>query len=165
VQNPLINRVFLLLGTNLGNRTENLLVAKERVEITAGKIIQTSSVYETAAWGITDQGNFLNQVIEIETTLAPAELLNTVLSIEERMGRSREKKWGPRVIDIDILLYDEIIVTSDRLTVPHASLHQRKFTLVPLAEIAGDIVHPVFQKKIKDLLITCDDTLQVTKIL
>lgn len=164
MQNPLTNRVFLLLGTNLGNRSDNLLVAIEQVQITAGKIIQASSIYETAAWGKTDQANFLNQVIEIETALAPIDLLNALLSIEEQMGRSREIKWGPRIIDIDILLYDEIVVTSDTLTVPHPALHERKFTLVPLAEIAGDQVHPIFQKKISELLAICSDPLPVTKI-
>jgi 2-amino-4-hydroxy-6-hydroxymethyldihydropteridine diphosphokinase len=164
VQNPLNNRVFLLLGTNLGIRLENLLVARQQVGITAGNIIRASSIYETAAWGKTDQANFLNQVIEIETSLAPVELLNTVLSIEERMGRSREVKWGPRTIDIDILLYDTIIITSDLLTVPHPSLHERRFTLVPLAEIAGNLMHPVFQQKIDLLLANCKDPLPVTKV-
>jgi 2-amino-4-hydroxy-6-hydroxymethyldihydropteridine diphosphokinase len=164
VQNPLNNRVFLLLGTNLGNRSENLLVARKQVEITAGKIIRASSVYETAAWGNVDQANFFNQVVEIETNLAPVELLHAVLSIEEQMGRIREIKWGPRIIDIDILLYDEIIITTDFLSIPHPALHQRRFTLVPLAEIAAEQIHPVLQKTITELLSMCEDQLFVTKV-
>lgn len=164
MQNGLNNKVFLLLGTNLGNRSQNLLVARQHLEITVGKIIQESSIYETAAWGNTAQQSFLNQVVSIETMMAPIELLDGVLSIEAQMGRVREIKWGPRVIDIDILFFGDIIVASETLTIPHPALHERRFTLVPMAEIAGDFIHPVLQKNTLELLRVCSDPLRVTKV-
>jgi 2-amino-4-hydroxy-6-hydroxymethyldihydropteridine diphosphokinase len=164
VQNESTNHVFLLLGTNLGDRFENLLVARNHVAITTGKIITESSIYETAAWGKTDQGPFLNQVIEIETDSTPTALLAQLLSIESIMGRVREEKWGPRLIDLDILLYDEIIVQSESLTIPHPALHRRRFTLIPLAEIAANIVHPVLQKSIATLLKECSDDSAVHRL-
>jgi 2-amino-4-hydroxy-6-hydroxymethyldihydropteridine diphosphokinase len=164
VQNEQNNRVFLLLGTNEGDRNRNLLVAKELLEITAGKIIKRSSTYETAAWGKTDQGSFLNEVVEISTLQSPHELLSSILSIEEQMGRLRDIKWGPRIIDIDLLFYSDIIIESENLNVPHPALHKRRFTLLPLAEIAGDFIHPSFQKKISELLLQCEDQLPVVKV-
>ena len=164
MQNGLNNRVFLLLGTNLGNRSENLLVARQHLQITVGRIIEASSIYETAAWGNTAQQSFLNQVVSIETMLTPAEVLSEVLSIEAQMGRVREIKWGPRIIDIDILFFEDIIISSETLTIPHPALHERRFTLVPMAEIAGEFIHPVLQKNILDLLRVCRDQLPVTKV-
>ena len=164
MQNELTNRVFLLLGTNLGDRPRNLLVAKDLLEITAGKIIHRSSIYETAAWGKTDQAGFLNEVIELTTLLTPQALLSTIHEIEGQMGRVREVKWGPRLIDIDILFYSDCIVTSENLVIPNPALHTRRFTLTPLAEIAGDLVHPVFQKTIDELLSHCEDQLAVSKV-
>ena len=165
MQNVLTTRVFLLLGTNLGDRARNLLVARELLEITVGKIIQRSSTYETAAWGKTDQSDFLNEVIEAATIKTPHELLSTIHEVESQMGRLREEKWGPRIIDIDLLLYSDCIIESENLTVPHPALHLRRFTLTPLAEIARDFVHPIFQKTIGELLSQCDDQLPVTKVL
>jgi 2-amino-4-hydroxy-6-hydroxymethyldihydropteridine diphosphokinase len=164
VQNELNNRVFLLLGTNVGDRFRNLLVAKDLLEITAGKIINASSIYETAAWGKTDQSSFLNEVIEVSTVQSPFELLSTILEIEQKMGRLREMKWGPRIIDVDLLLYEEVIIKSENLIVPHPELHKRRFTLVPLAEIAPDLIHPVLQKKFSELLSQCEDKLPVKKV-
>ncbi len=164
MQQPLNKRVFLLLGTNLGDRHTNLLVAKQQLEITAGKIICESGIYQTAAWGKTDQPEFFNQVTEVLTERTPHELLEAVLTIEKQMGRQREIKWGPRLIDIDILFYDDIVIKTEKLEVPHPALHKRRFTLAPMAEIAPDFVHPILRKPISVLLSECEDPLSVERL-
>ncbi|MBS1745272.1 MAG: 2-amino-4-hydroxy-6-hydroxymethyldihydropteridine diphosphokinase [Bacteroidetes bacterium] len=155
---------FLITGGNLGNRWENLSKAAALIEAHAGEIIMLSSVYETAAWGITEQPDFYNQVVSIETLLNPDELMQTLLEIEQMMGRQRGLRMGPRIIDIDILLMGSLIYSSPVVTIPHQRLAERRFVLTPLAEIAGDIIHPVYQKTIKDLLMDCNDELSVHKI-
>lgn len=156
--------VFLLLGTNMGDRNKNLADARTAVAKGIGKIRKKSSVYETAAWGKTDQEPFYNQVIELETSLNPLQVLSELLAIEEKMGRKRIDPWGERIIDADILFYgDEIIETRD-LIVPHPQLTYRRFTLIPLNEIAPDLRHPIFQKKVSELLDECPDKLSVEKI-
>jgi 2-amino-4-hydroxy-6-hydroxymethyldihydropteridine diphosphokinase len=156
--------VFLLLGTNMGDRNKNLAETLTAIAKGIGKIRKKSSVYETAAWGKTDQEPFYNQVIELETLLNPQQVLGELLAIEQKMGRKRMDPWGERIIDADILFYgDEIIKTND-LIVPHPQLTYRRFTLVPLNEIAPDLVHPIFQKKISELLNECPDKLSVEKI-
>ena len=164
MQNELTNKVYLLLGTNLGDRSKNLLVARDLLQITVGKIVQRSFTYETAAWGKTDQPNFLNEVVELSTLLTPQELLSGIHAIEEGMGRHREVKWGPRVIDIDVLFYSDCIIETETLVVPHPALHLRRFTLAPLADVAHDFIHPVFQKTVAQLFSQCDDPLPVTRI-
>ena len=154
--------VFLLLGTNLGDRKKNLTVARNGIEAAVGSIIKISSIYQTAAWGKTDQPEFLNQALGVETLLSPYTLLDEVLKIEIDMGRRREEKWGERIIDIDILLYEDQMVNSHRLTIPHLELQNRRFALVPLTEIAATVTHPVFQKTIQELLELCPDELRVT---
>lgn len=155
------NGIFLLLGTNLGDRSEHLVTARALIEAKAGKIIKASAIYRTAAWGKTDQPDFYNQVIEIESILSPDELLKITLGIEADMGRVRTEAWGARTIDIDILLYSDIIVEREHLIIPHPRMNNRKFTLIPLAEIAPEVMHPVARKTIRELLAICNDTLDV----
>lgn len=154
--------IFLLLGTNLGDRIQNLDDARRAIEVHCGRILAQSSVYATAAWGKTDQPEFLNQAIAIDTPLLPQSLLNTVLEIERNLGRERIEKWGTRVIDIDILLYNHQVIRSRDLVVPHPQLPNRRFALIPLNEIAADLVHPQLGKKISQLLDECPDGLAVT---
>jgi 2-amino-4-hydroxy-6-hydroxymethyldihydropteridine diphosphokinase len=159
-----MNRTYLLIGGNVGDRHGNLEQASKLVETHAGKIVKRSSIYETAAWGKEDQPAFLNQVLHVETGLEPAALLQAVLKAEEEMGRTRQEKYGPRTIDIDILLYDDIILETNELTVPHPQLHLRRFALMPLAEIAASKIHPALKKSIDELLLECPDKLSVKKL-
>lgn len=147
----------------MGNRAANLAEAENYITNRAGKPVKASSLYETLAWGITDQPAFLNQVLCIETHLSATQLLETVLDIELQMGRKRLQKYGPRIIDIDILLFNHEVINLPNLAVPHPFLHQRRFTLEPLAEIAPHYKHPVLQQTIAALLSNCIDTLDVKK--
>jgi len=156
--------VFLLLGTNLGDRAANLSAALDHIGRRVGTIVQTSSRYRTAAWGKTDQPDFYNQAAAIDTTLDPEEVLAHVLAIEAQLGRARKEKWGERLIDIDVLYYGDRVLQTPDLTVPHPHLQARRFALVPLCEIAPDFVHPVLQKKNSELLAVCPDLLAVDKI-
>jgi len=156
-------RVFLLLGTNLGDRAVNLGQAIEAIDQDVGKIAKASSVFETSAWGKTDQPAFLNQAVEISTQFDVEDLLTRLLSIEERLGRKRHEHWGERIIDIDILFFGDEIYTSPRLLIPHPQLGNRRFTLIPLNEIAPDFVHPLLKKTVSELLEVCPDPLSVEK--
>lgn len=157
--------VFLLLGSNLGNRVTNLAEARLYISRQAGKIITQSSVYKTAAWGNTDQPDFYNQAIEIQAFKNPLETLATLLDIEKMMGRTRETKWGSRLIDIDILLWNQDIIHKPALSVPHPHMIDRRFVLTPLAEIAPEFIHPVLNKSITELLRACADNLAVEKLI
>lgn len=158
-----MNDVYLLTGGNIGKRLLYLQHACEQVEKHAGAILKKSAIYETAAWGFTAQNPFLNQVLLISTSLPPTELLKTLLRIEEEAGRKRVEKMGPRTIDIDMLFYNNQIITSASLTVPHPQIANRRFVLIPLNEIAPDFVHPVLQKTSSNLLDICPDKLEVKK--
>ncbi|OJV18493.1 MAG: 2-amino-4-hydroxy-6-hydroxymethyldihydropteridine diphosphokinase [Dyadobacter sp. 50-39] len=157
-------QVFLLLGSNLGDRPQVLAAARESIARQAGSIDGQSAVYETAPWGITDQPAFLNQVLEISTSLLPEDLLRVILNIEHDLGRVRYERWGARVIDIDILYYGQTVMDSARLTLPHPRIQDRRFVLAPLTEIAPDFVHPLLQKTSASLLEQCPDTSAVSKI-
>jgi 2-amino-4-hydroxy-6-hydroxymethyldihydropteridine diphosphokinase len=156
--------VFLLLGGNLGNRQLMLQQAIEQVGEQVGKVVKTSSVYETAAWGKTNQPDYLNQVIEVQTKLSPQQVLAKILAIELTMGRQRIEKWGARTIDIDILFYSNIIINQPGLIIPHPELQNRRFTLEPLAEIAPGFLHPVVLKQILQLKNELQDCLIVKKL-
>ena len=158
-----MNKVFLLTGGNLEDRMQNLQKAGSLIEECVGQILRKSSVYETAAWGNTAQPSFLNQVIEIATLLPAEKVLSTILEIEQKLGRIRLEKMGPRMIDIDILYFNHSIFFSTNLIIPHPQLHNRRFVLVPLAEIAPEFVHPILQKNSQQLLQACDDLLEVKK--
>ncbi|SFD29603.1 2-amino-4-hydroxy-6-hydroxymethyldihydropteridine diphosphokinase [Spirosoma endophyticum] len=153
---------FLLLGANLGDRVQTLRRAVELITERVGAVFRQSGLYETAPWGVADQPSYLNQVVAVETTLEPYVVLGQTQAIEQELGRVRLEKWGARVIDIDILYYDQLILQTDTLTIPHPYLHQRRFTLVPLTEIAPDFVHPVLLKTNLELLAECEDRGEVT---
>ena len=159
-----MNIIFLLLGSNLGNRKEFLQQAVEQIEAEVAPLTRASSVYETQSWGKTDEPDYLNQVLELQTTMPAREVLQKVLAIEHSLGRKREEKWGSRVIDIDILFYGNVIINEPDLKIPHPELHNRRFTLEPLAEIASDFVHPGLNKDILQLKNELNDSLIVKKV-
>src|ERR1041385_7937434 len=124
--------VFLLIGGNLGDRLDNLSRCTDLIRAELGPIIKLSSIYETAPWGKSDQPNYLNQAIQIETKFDPTELLTRCLSIEKQLGRERDQKWGARLIDIDIIYFNDLIMNSQDLIIPHPRMAERKFVLEPL---------------------------------
>lgn len=158
-----MNNAYLLTGGNLGNREENLAKASALITELCGTIISASSLYETAAWGNTDQPAFLNQALKLQTTLNAKQLIRKVLKAEKLMGRIRKEKYGPRIIDIDIVLFNNETYNYSFLKLPHPEMQNRRFVLVPLAEIAPDAIHPIFKKTITQLLNECPDELPVTK--
>lgn len=145
------NHLYLSLGSNIGDRANHLRDAIARLE-TTGRVLSVSSFYETEPVDFTDQAWFLNCAVSLETTSTPTQLMAALLGIEQEMGRQRNQEKGPRTIDIDILLFGDEIVNSVELTIPHPAMHQRRFVLGPLAEIAPGIVHPVLRKTIRELL-------------
>ncbi len=153
-------RIFLLTGSNLGNRLTFLKTAQIELQKRVGKLIQASAIYETAAWGVTNQADFLNQVLELETNLLPEEILKINQEIEKEAGRNRKEKWGARELDIDILFYGDLVLNTSELTIPHPQLQNRRFTLLPLAEIAPGLVHPALKKTVAELLKSCPDELE-----
>ena len=143
---------YIGIGSNLGNRQENCLRAIELLQKKGIIVKKRSSLYETEPWGVKDQPLFLNMAIEAETKLNPEALLRILKDVEKEVGRKESTKWGPRIIDLDILLIDNIVLNKDNLKIPHPLMHKRDFVLLPLCEIAPDIKHPLLKLSIGDLL-------------
>jgi 2-amino-4-hydroxy-6-hydroxymethyldihydropteridine diphosphokinase len=156
--------IFLLLGTNLGDKKANLQRALKELEQFC-LLIRKSAVYQSQAWGKIDQPDFYNQVVEINTDLSPHQLLLHILAVEQALGRERKEKWGARIMDIDILLYRNEQIQEDDLVIPHPELQNRRFALVPLSELAAAVAHPVLHQTMNELLTGCPDPLQVIKVL
>ena len=156
--------VFLGLGSNVGKRGENLRDAIGLIEKNIGKVAKKSHVYETQPWGEPNQDPFYNQVIMINSTLDPRDLLDKISRIERELGRERKEKWGPRVIDIDILLYGKRVIRDKGLEIPHPEMHKRGFVLVPLMEIAPEFEHPILGKQIDDLYMNSEDSSEVVML-
>lgn len=152
---------YLLLGSNIGDRTAHLAQARLHLAATAGEILAASALYETAAWGVENQAAFLNQALAIRTTLAAPALLAACLATEQQAGRERPQRWAARTLDVDILLYGNELIQTPTLTVPHPALPARRFALVPLAELAPQLVHPQLQQTVAELLAACPDPLGV----
>lgn len=153
----MVHHAYLLTGSNLGHPKDQLTQALRLIQDRAGKLIAQSRVYRTSPWGKTDQPDFYNQALHIETSYSPFELLPILLHIEQDMGRNREEKWGARFIDIDILLVDNLTINGN-LQIPHPLVHERKFALLPLSTIAPNLMHPGLQKTILQLLHECRDS-------
>lgn len=156
-----MKRVVILGGSNLGDREANLEKAEALIAQEVGEIFRKSSLYETEPWGMKDQPAFLNYVIIVQSELLPDVILQKLLSIEEQLGRKRTEKWAPRLIDLDILFYDDIIFQSDHLMIPHPFIQERRFTLLPLCELMPEFVHPQSGLTIGQLLDQCQDDSKV----
>jgi 2-amino-4-hydroxy-6-hydroxymethyldihydropteridine diphosphokinase len=156
-----MTKTYLLLGSNMGNREAFLSKALTEIDATIGKISKKSKIYQTEPWGEKEQEDFLNIAIEVETKLKPKKILEKIHEIEKLLDREETYKWGPREIDIDILLYGEEMISEVDLTIPHPFIHERKFTLIPLAEIAPELYHPIMGANIMDLLLECEDQSEV----
>ena len=153
----------VLLGGNIGDRESYLENALTMIKSLCGSLVSSSSLYESKAWGKEDQKDFLNQVIVVNSELSPERFLETILAIEKDLGRVRYKKWGERVIDIDILYVDDLVINTKFLKVPHPFIQDRRFTLVPLTELVPDFTHPILSKTQVELLLDCKDELEVKK--
>lgn len=159
-----MNKIFLITGGNIGDRKKNLETAAALIQSEIGTVVRRSAIYETEAWGFTDQPAFFNQVLEIETTYSAREVLNAILKIEEDMGRKRTFKNAARIIDIDILFFNDEIIDEQDLIVPHPEISNRRFVLEPLNEIAPQMIHPVLKKVMKKLLSESKDQLKVVPV-
>ena len=158
-----MNTIYLQLGSNMGDRGNYLNYAREQIRSKIGEIVIESSKYESSPWGVTNQRNFLNQAICIESSFTAKKILRLSQNIEKKIGRKKNGKWKKRVIDIDILFYNSEIITTNMLKIPHPLLHERLFVLVPLSEIASNFIHPIYNKNIKTLFMECEDRKMVEK--
>ncbi|HZW70906.1 MAG TPA: 2-amino-4-hydroxy-6-hydroxymethyldihydropteridine diphosphokinase [Hanamia sp.] len=159
-----MNKLFLVTGGNIGDRKGNLEAAAALIQKQIGKIIRLSAIYETEAWGITSQPAFYNQVLEIDTLLSAREVLHLILKIEEEMGRKRTIKNAARIIDIDILFFNNEIINEHNLIIPHPEIANRRFVLLPLLELDPTKLHPVLNKSIRELLAETKDKLKAIPV-
>jgi 2-amino-4-hydroxy-6-hydroxymethyldihydropteridine diphosphokinase len=158
-----MNNTYLLLGSNIGNSKATLAKAIAQIKKQVGTVSRQSNLYSTAAWGNTQQPDFLNQVIVVKTALTALQTIKTILSIEEKLGRIRTIKNAPRIIDIDILFFNKEIIDLPQLAVPHPQIQNRRFVLVPLNQLSPNLKHPLIKKTVHQLLIHCPDKLNVKK--
>ena len=153
-----MNSVFLQLGSNLGERSQLLIDATVLLSERVGRIVEKSKVYESFPWRVEGQENYLNQILKVKTEILADDVLSIVLDIEKELGRIRIEKWGERLIDIDIIFYNDDIIETSQLCVPHKHMHERMFVLTPLNSIAPDMLHPKYNKTVEELLQICKDT-------
>jgi 2-amino-4-hydroxy-6-hydroxymethyldihydropteridine diphosphokinase len=158
-----MKEAYILIGGNLGDRPAYLSAAAGLIAECAGRILRTSACYETAAWGMLHQPDFLNQVLLIQTALSPIDLLHKLLGAEKELGRFRGEKNGPRTIDLDILFYDHWVISIPGLQVPHPRIRERRFVLEPMCELSPGFRHPSANLTMKQLLDACEDPLPVHK--
>lgn len=161
---PQLHKIYLLLGSNQQQPAKQLEHAEKKVDKLIGKVIRKSKIYQTEAWGNVSQPDFLNRVLVVQTTLKATSVLQTILQIEQSMGRIRTKRYAPRVIDIDILFFDKEIIHQSNLKVPHPLLAERNFVLVPLNELSPQFIHPEKNESVHELMKKCKDTLNVKRI-
>ena len=152
-----MNTVYLQLGSNIGERDSLLRDAMLFIQKEVRSVTKTSKIYESSPWGVDGQKNYLNQILMIESELSAQHVLAEVLNIEDKIGRKRIEKWGERLIDIDIIFYNHEIIETPKLCIPHKHMHERKFVLIPLNEIARDYIHPKYNMKVSELLQKCND--------
>ncbi len=153
-----MNIVFLQLGSNLGEREVLLQDAITAIEDKVGFVIEKSKVYESTPWRVEGQENYLNQILKVKTEMLADDVLSAILDIEKELGRVRLEKWGERLIDIDIIFYNDAIIETPHLCIPHKHMHERMFVLTPLHNIAPDMLHPKYNKTVEELLQICTDT-------
>ena len=161
----MLHTAYIGIGSNLESPAANCLKAMEHLQTHSElTFVARSSLYQSEPFGITDQNWFVNSAVQLTTSLPPEELLRTCLSIEHMMGRTRDEKWGPRIIDLDILFYDDLILKQEGLEIPHPGITERSFVLAPMCEIAPDFIHPKFKKPIQILLTEIANPQQVNRI-
>ncbi len=161
---PLMHIAYLLIGGNCGDREEYLKKAREKIGSQCGDLLAASAIFETAAWGVKDQSSFYNQALKVTVSISAKETLEIILNIEKSLGRIRNERYGPRTIDIDIIFFDNEIITLPQLTIPHPQLQNRRFALECINEIAPQFIHPVLKKTVEQLLFECLDLLEVRKL-
>lgn len=154
----------LHLGSNQGDRKVQLVRAIQMIEESIGPVLSSSAMYETDAWGKIDQNDFINIALEVEHYMTPNQLLKTVNKIEDQIGRIRLERWGPRLIDIDIIFIKDIVIDTEKLTIPHRLMHKRNFVLYPMVEIAAEFIHPVLNENLSSILEDCEDETEVRRI-